>query len=68
MVMVLVFLCLMSSVELSPGHYIHEYYRNQEGSQYYGGDRSARSAIPSSASSLGPLSVVTLTVMFLSLP
>ena len=45
----LMVLCLATSVSPAPGHYIHEYYRKQEESQYYGGDRSARSAIHSGA-------------------
>ena len=45
-------LCLVTSVSPAPGHYIHEYYRKQEESQYYGGDRSARSAIHSGVSTL----------------
>ena len=44
---VVMVLCLISSLKAAPGHYIHEYYRNQEESHYYGGDRSARSAIHS---------------------
>ena len=43
-------LCLVCPVLSSPGHYIHEYYRNQEETHYYGGDRSARSAIHSGVS------------------
>ena len=45
----LVLLVLVCPVLPAPGHYIHSYYRKQEESQYYGGDRSARSAIHSGA-------------------
>ena len=48
-VALLVLLVLVCPVLPAPGHYIHSYYRKQEESQYYGGDRSARSAIHSGA-------------------
>ena len=68
-VVVLVLLCLVSSVLSAPGHFIHSYYKKQEESQYYGGDRSARSAVHSGA---GPglhqhlgLSLSLLTIAYL---
>ena len=65
----LVLLVLVCPVMSAPGHYIHSYYRKQEESQYYGGDRSARSAVHSGA---GPglhqhlgLSLSLLTIAYL---
>ena len=64
---VLMVLCVvipvMAAPAPAPGHFIHEYYRKQEESQYYGGDRSARSAVHSGVKSLqlhGHLSLGTL--------
>ena len=63
-------LCLVCPVLSSPGHYIHEYYRNQEETHYYGGDRSARSAIHSAAScpTSSSVSLCLVTLSFLLRP
>ena len=69
-VALLVLVVLVTSVLAAPGHYIHSYYRKQEESQYYGGDRSARSAVHSGAGTAGhhqDLCLALLTTAYLLL-